>query len=98
MTEKDYCKMCDSDSMLRCLDCESNDGQRPTQFKTITNADLIRNMTDEKLANVFAMISDCISCNCGSAEDDCSIVDGTCQQQWLKWLRKEADSQDLHTP
>lgn len=55
-----------------------------------TNADRIRSMTDEELANAFAMISDCISCNCRSAEDDCSIVDGTCQRQWLEWLEQEA--------
>lgn len=54
-----------------------------------TNADRIRSMTNEELADAFAMISDCMSCNCRNAEDNCSIVDGTCQQQWLKWLRQE---------
>lgn len=54
-----------------------------------TNADRIRSMMDEELADVFAMISDCISCNCRNAEDNCNIVDGTCQQQWLEWLRQE---------
>ena len=54
-----------------------------------TNADRVRTMTDEELAEAFAMISDCMSCNCRNAEDDCSIVDGTCQQQWLKWLQQE---------
>lgn len=57
--------------------------------KPTTNADRIRSMTDEELADAFAMISDCMSCNCRNAEDDCSIVDGTCQQQWLKWLQQE---------
>lgn len=57
-----------------------------------TNADRIRSMTDEELADVFAMNSDCISCNCRNAEDDCSIVDGTCQQQWLDWLKQESEN------
>lgn len=59
--------------------------------KPMTNADRIRSMTDEELADAFAMISDCISCNCGNAEDDCSIVDGTCQRQWLEWLKQESE-------
>ena len=57
--------------------------------KPMTNADCIRSMTDKELADAFAMISDCMSCNCRNAEDDCSIVDGTYQQQWLKWLQQE---------
>ena len=66
--------------------CNCNGG---SEFKPKTNADRVRTMTDQELAEAFAMISDCMSCNCRNAEDDCSIVDGTCQQQWLKWLQQE---------
>ena len=69
--------------------CVENEDCGLFKLKPMTNADRIRAMTDAELADAFAMISDCMSCNCRSAEDDCSIVDGTCQRQWLEWLKQE---------
>lgn len=94
----DYCKTCIYYPPSSCdgKPCTQCDPESPFQNCYVkkeadskpTNADRIRRMTDEELADAFAMISDCISCNCRSAEDDCSIVDGTCQRQWLEWLKQ----------
>ena len=56
--------------------------------KPITNADRIRSMTDEELAELFA------NGNCGYCRihdfcfgKGCAI---NCEDVWLDWLRKEA--------
>lgn len=56
---------------------------------TITNAQRIRNMTDEELAKFLADCNDCASCyldepsNCGTEE--------TCAEAFLKWLKQPVE-------
>lgn len=52
----------------------------------MTNADRIRNMSDEEMAKFLSDCSDCASCyldepsNCGTDE--------TCAKAFLKWLKQ----------
>lgn len=50
-----------------------------------TNADRIRAMTDEKMADIFSLWC------CRSTTDDsyCKSF-GTCDKCWLDWLKQEA--------
>ena len=67
--------------------CKSNGGCGMTQ----TNADRIRSMTDEELAESLGILVDCRECSHRNADDSCNIIDGSCQTQWLEWLKQEAD-------
>ena len=58
----------------------------------ITNADVIKHMSDEKLARLIGDNVDCCICKSMNEFDECPC-DGVvgCEDIWLKWLRKEAD-------
>lgn len=54
-----------------------------------TNADRIRAMTDEELANWLAKITDCGECHvCGHVK--CMTSEESCACAWLEWLKQEA--------
>ena len=53
-----------------------------------TNADRIRSMTDEELAEWIAEYTDCL---CGIHKPGCSKTKGTCVATWLDWLKQEVD-------
>lgn len=61
------------------------------QKRIITNADRIRAMTDEELAEFMADNVGCDDCRffaaCRSAPQD-----RACAEKWLDWLKQEADS------
>ena len=54
-------------------------------FAQKTNADRIRSMTDEELAELFWIRADCELCP--NKEPYCS---DDCKKHWLDWLKKEA--------
>lgn len=54
-----------------------------------TNADRIRSMPDEELAEMLSTLVDCACCPCKNGEDNCNCSDGTCQWQWVLWLKQE---------
>ena len=60
----------------------------------ITNADRIRAMTDEELAEWISEYTDCL---CGIHKPGCSKTKGTCVATWLDWL-KEEEADDGQTP
>lgn len=64
-------------------------------FKAETNADRIRNMTDEELAEWIETIANCDSCQNSWSLGKCRGGDGTshaaCRLKWLGWLKKEAE-------
>ena len=57
------------------------------QKRIITNADRIRSMTDEELAELFWIRADCELCP--NKEPYCS---DDCKKHWLDWLKEEAVS------
>lgn len=54
--------------------------------KPMTNADRIRAMTDEELAELFWIRADCELCP--NKEPYCS---DDCKKHWLKWLEQEIE-------
>lgn len=81
-----FCDKCGYTYMLRKY------GLPPTEYeakpKPMTNADRIRAMTDEELAEFIAETIDC--CNCKHPRNGCSENDETCAACWLDWLKEEA--------
>ena len=55
-----------------------------------TNADRIRNMSDEELAEFLAYNAYCEECYV-EKDDSCCYPDGTCKQKHLDWLQSEAE-------
>lgn len=56
--------------------------------KPITNADRIRGMSNEELAEFMANKIDCQYCSVRSAW--CTESEASCKTNWLDWLRQEA--------
>ena len=57
--------------------------------KPQTNADHIRSMTDEEIADFLCDIGECDR-RCPAKIGDCIFSDSTCRQAWLEWLKGEA--------
>ena len=55
-----------------------------------TNADRIREMSDEELAEFLAYNASCEECYV-KKDDSCCYPDGTCKQKHLEWLKLEAE-------
>ena len=55
-----------------------------------TNADRIRNMSDEELAEFLAYNAYCEECYV-EKDDSCCYPDGTCKKKHLDWLQSEAE-------
>ena len=58
-------------------------------FSLATNADVIRAMTDEDLANFLNDIGECDR-RCPAKIGDCIFSDSSCVAAWLDWLGKGA--------
>lgn len=66
-------------------------GCRDGKEKLPTNADRIRAMSDEELAEWLAEITDCADCKIYThATNVCMTSDEACACAWLDWLRQEA--------
>ena len=59
-----------------------------TKRKWKTNADRIRNMSDEELASLFGSTCDCDNACCFIHNKGVSCMNG-CEAAWLEWLKKE---------
>jgi len=62
-----------------------------------TQADRIRAMNDEELAQFFPCTASEFSCHPGATNEDCKKVGGWwrgCPQCWLDWLQSPADGGD----
>ena len=65
-------------------DCATYRSYKP---KPTTNADRIRAMTDEELAEWIASYMECGECKINSPK--CMASVGACVRQWLDWLKQE---------
>ena len=54
-----------------------------------TNADRIRSMTDEEIADFLRDIGECDR-RCPAKIGDCIFSDSTCRIAWLEWLKEWA--------
>lgn len=55
----------------------------------VTNADRIREMSDEELAKYFSYIAECDHCQ-NELDRECCVNEDTCINRWLEWLKSEA--------
>ncbi|MBO7682571.1 MAG: hypothetical protein J6T17_07465 [Clostridia bacterium] len=95
----DYCKLCKHDDDIGfCDKCgftrfEKERNLPPTEYeakpKPLTNADRIRAMTDEELAELMANKVDCQYCSVRS--EWCTESEASCRANWLDWLRQEVE-------
>lgn len=82
-TEDGHCKkFSDKEVVSWCV-------QGPCQYEKPSNADCIRAMTDEELAEFFL---DCVAC------DDCPVIKSRCKREWancmdaaLSWPQSPAE-------
>ena len=58
----------------------------------MTNADKIRSMTDEELANMLNMHECGRDCPVGEFDKHKCYMHESCYNCWLDWLKKEADN------
>ena len=73
-----------------CNRCERNIATSD-YFETMTNADRIRNMTDEELAEFLSKtVDDIVSCDvCDEPTNKYGSCSGNCKNLYLKWLQAE---------
>ena len=79
----------------RTCNCQHNSNSRDDEpccrcDSRQTNADRIRNMSDEELAEFLAYNAYCEECYV-KKDDSCCYPDGTCKQKHLEWLQSEAE-------
>ena len=84
----------DSEEKISC-NCQYNNNSRDNEpccrcDSKQTNADRIRNMSDEELAEFLAYNAYCEECYV-EKDDSCCYPDGTCKQKHLEWLQSEAE-------
>ena len=84
----------DSEEKISC-NCQHNSNSRDNEpccrcDSRKTNADRIRNMSDEELAEFLAYNAYCEECYI-EKDDSCCYPDGTCKQKHLDWLQSEAE-------
>ena len=79
----------------RTCNCKHNSNSRDSEpccrcDSRQTNAERIRNMTDDELAEFLAYNAYCEECYV-KKDDSCCYPDGTCKQKHLEWLQSEAE-------
>lgn len=75
---------------VACDGCLYNEGLED-RYEPMTNADRIRNMTDEELAEKISRMAHCVFCHIS-----CGIL-GTeeeCKAKWLSWLRSPVEESE----
>lgn len=80
---------------VHTCNCQHNSNSRDSEpccrcDSRQTNADRIRNMSDEELAEFLAYNAYCEECYV-EKDDSCCYPDGTCKQKHLEWLQSEAE-------
>lgn len=88
------CFECSNKDSILCSICGiAKDGAREHfNQKPITNADRIRAMSDEELAEFFHdMVQDC-GCNNVPCQQFCKAA-RSCELAWLNWLKKEVEGE-----
>ena len=90
-----FLKAFDDSEEKNVCDCQHNSNSRDDEpccrcDSRQTNADRIRNMSDEELAEFLAYNAYCEECYV-KKDDSCCYPDGTCKQKHLEWLQSEAE-------
>lgn len=93
--EHEKCATCKrsskADGWVVCANCIHNNS-RKDRYEPMTNADRIRNMTDEELSEKISRIAPhCVYCpvKCGIF-----CTEEECKAKWLSWLRSPAEESE----
>ena len=81
---------CKADGWVVCANCIHNNS-RKDRYEPLTNADRIRNMTDEEMAEKISRMAHCVFCpiRCGIL-----CTDEECKAKWLSWLRSPVEESE----
>ena len=71
-----------------CTMCWKTSNKKCPHFIQKTNADLIRAMSDEELADVFGKLVHCGGC---PMRDNCKVDNLPCNNVLLEWLKQPAE-------
>jgi hypothetical protein len=82
--DKDPCQECNRAFLAQHIKPNFVSKRKPK-----TNADRIRAMTDEELAEFFQNTTFCDSCFIN--KNECGTESYSCIQRWLDWLKQEAE-------
>lgn len=63
--------------------------------KSQTNADRIRNMSDEELAEFMSENTSCYYCKVQCEDRPNSPTESSCNFRWLDWLQSEAEQERI---
>jgi len=85
VTRANVCDTCGHQYSDVCGGCESLDGV-PVKYKKKTNADRIRAMTDEELAEFFSKVFGCSRC---PIYEECKNHAIGCYYKLFIWLKEE---------
>lgn len=90
MIEHDGCKGCkyelEKEDSEYCTGCTQNAVDKYTRK---TNADDLRSMTDEELADFLSVN---VFCDCCSINDKCDAYqEDSCKNVFIKWLQSKAE-------
>jgi len=88
-TDNGFCKTTTCINPLYCNIGTAQYGQG-VQKRIITNADRIRAMTDEELAEWITELTDCTVYPHTRKDAPCVSIGQTCAASWLDWLKQEA--------
>lgn len=86
----------DSEGKFSC-DCQHNSNSKDSESccrydNRQTNADMIRNMSDEEMAEFLDIVGeDGISSQCVNLQCDCCYEKTECSKCWKEWLQSEAE-------
>lgn len=85
----------DSEEKIPC-NCQHNSNSRENEFccgcdNRQTNADRIRNMSDEELAEFMSENTSYYYCGVRCKDRPKSPAESSCNFRWLEWLQSEAE-------
>ena len=74
------------------IDSPDAEAERDCKYYVVaTNADRIRAMTDEELAEFMALNTDCYYCRAKDNDRCASLATTPCGDIWLDWLKQAAE-------
>lgn len=82
----DECKVCANSGNEYCFVCDEGD-----RFEPMTNANLIRSMTDKELAKLMENIGCCPPRACTHNGVGVYVTPQDCKMCWLEWLKSPVE-------
>lgn len=85
--------LCETCKDISCFDYEINTSKECLDYERMTNADRIRAMSDEELANFLFPLGSCPVVADGLPFNESAECSDDCEKCWLDWLKQEVDNE-----